>query len=316
MYSAIFHICSVEYSHITKRNLAVAYFSYLKRADEALALMKEVLDSRPDDEELLYETVVLMDKMGIDPTEKINLITSHKASRDDVLTELAKAYNQAFMPERAIETLMSHDFVPCEGGEHAIADQYMFAYLVKGKTELEKGNTEAAIELFRKGQVLPQSLGAGIWNHCKLIPLKHHEALCLELLGKKTEADEIFSYIANFTIEYFSNMHLKELPYWQAKAFMHLGEPTKAQHIMTKYLREWSKIQHTKDNGYFGTTPFFIPFVDEPQMLRRAQYLYLMSLCNDFAKKYDEAKECVAESTTLNNENLFALYFNRFGFLN
>ena len=75
-------------------------------------------------------------------------------------------------------------------------------------------------------------------------------------------------------------------------------------------------LQHTKDNGYFGTTPFFIPFVDDPQMLRRAQFLYLMSLCNDFAKKYDEAKECVVESTTLNNENLFALYFNRFGFLN
>ena len=97
---------------------------------------------------------------------------------------------------------------------------------------------------------------------------------------------------------------------------MHLGEPTKAQHIMTKYLREWSKIQHTKDNGYFGTTPFFIPFVDEPQMLRRAQYLYLMSLCGDFANKCGEAKENIVESTTLNNENLLALYFNRFGFLN
>ena len=311
--AALWEECKDNY--IAKRNLAVAYFSHLNRSEEALALMKEVLKSRPEDEELLYETVVLMDKMGIDPTEKINLIVSHKTSRDDVLTELAKAYNQAFEPEKAIETLMSHDFVPCEGGEHAIADQYMFAYLVKGKTEFENGNIEAAIELFRKGQVLPQSLGAGIWNHCKLIPLKYHEALCLEILDNKEEADKIFSYIANVTIEYFSNMHLKELPYWQAKSFMHLGEPTKAQHLMTKYLREWSKIQHTKDNGYFGTTPFFLPFVDDPQKLRRAQYLYLMSLCSDFAKKCDEAKESIAESTTLNNENLFALYFNRFGFL-
>ena len=139
-------------NYIAKRNLAVAYFSHLGRNDEALALRKEVLDSRPDDEELLYETVVLMDKMGIDPKEKINLITSHKTSRDDVLTELAKAYNQAFIPEKAIETLMSHDFVPCEGGEHAIADQYMFAYLVMGKTEFESGNIEGAIELFRKGR--------------------------------------------------------------------------------------------------------------------------------------------------------------------
>lgn len=302
-------------NYIAKRNLAVAYFSHLGRKAESLDLMKEVLDSRPDDEELLYETVVLMDKMGINPTEKINLIISHRTSRDDVLTELAKAYNQAFLPDKAIETLMSHNFVPCEGGEHAIADQYMFAYLVKGKAELDQGNFAEAVEFFRKGQVLPQSLGAGIWNHCKLIPLKYHEALCLECLGKKADADKIFSYIANVTIEYFSNMHLKELPYWQAKSFMRISEPTKAQHLMTKYLREWSKIQHTKDNGYFGTTPFFIPFVDEPQKLRRAQYLYLMSLCSDFSKKYDEAKEYITESTALNNENLFALYFNRFGFL-
>ena len=302
-------------NYIAKRNLAVAYFSHLGRCDEAFVLMKEVIDSRPEDEEILYETIVLMDKLGIDPKEKINLITSHKTSRDDVLTELAKAYNQAFMPEKAIETLMSHDFVPCEGGEHAIADQYMFAYLVKGKTEFENGNIEAAIELFRKGQVLPQSLGAGIWNHCKLIPLKYHEALCLEILDKKEEADKIFSYISNVTIEYFSNMHLKELPYWQAKAFVHLGEPTKAQHLMTKYLREWSKIQYTKDNGYFGTTPFFIPFVDEPQKLRRSQYLYLMSLCSEFAQNNGEAMESVTESVSLNNDNLFALYFEKFGFL-
>lgn len=302
-------------NYIAKRNLAVAYFSHLNRADDALALMKDVLRDRPDDEELLYETVVLMDKMGIDPAEKIKLITSHKTHRDDVLTELAKAYNQAFMPDNAIETLMSHDFVPCEGGEHAIADQYMFAYLVKGKKEFDNGNIDAALEMFVKGQTLPQSLGAGIWNHCKLIPLKYHEALCLEILGKKAYADKIFNYIANVTIEYFSNMHLKELPYWQAKSFIHLGESTKAQHLITKYLREWRKMQHVKDNGYFGTTPFFIPFVDEPAKLRRAQYLYLMSLCNEFTGNMIEAQDCIKDSVSLNNENLFALYFNSFGFL-
>ena len=306
----------IDTNYIAKRNLAVAYFSHLNKPEEALDLMKEVLISKPDDEEILYETIVLMDKIGAEPKDKIKLITSHNVSRDDVLTELAKAYNQAFMPEKAIEALMSHDFVPCEGGEHAIADQYMFAYLVKGKFEYENGNTEAAIELFRKGQVLPQSLGAGIWNHCKLIPLKYHEAVCLEKLGDKESADEIFDYIANVTIEYFSNMHLKELPYWQAKSFIHLGMNTKAQHLITKYMREWSKIKDTKDNGYFGTTPFFISFVDDPKKMRRAQYDYLMSLCHDFAKEDKIAKEFIEESVLLNNENHFALYFNKFGFLN
>ncbi len=303
---------SSEDNYIAKRNLAVAYFSHLGREEDALEIMKEVLKDRPFDEEMLYETVILMDKMVISPEEKVKLITSHETNRDDVLTELAKAYNQMFMPDKAIETLMSHDFVPCEGGEHAIADQYMFAYLVKGKTELEKGNIKEALDMFREGQILPQSLGAGIWNHCKLVPLKYHEALCLEKLGKKADADAIFSYIANITIEYFSNMHLKELPYWQAKSFLHLGDNTKAQHLITKYIREWKKIEHIKDNGYFGTTPFFIPFVDQPQKLRYAQYLYLMSLCSDFT----DIENKLAESVSLNNDNLFGLYFNKFGLLN
>ena len=305
--------CSDNY--IAKRNLAVAYFSHLEKPQEALVIMKELISERPNDEELLYETVVLMDKMNIDAVEKINLLASHNTTRDDVLTELAKAYNQAFMPDKAIETLMSHDFVPCEGGEHAIADQYMFAYLVKGKKALDEGKTEEALGFFREGQILPQSLGAGIWNHCKLIPLKYHEALCLEILGNKEEANKIFGYIANVSIEYFSNMHLKELPYWQAKSFEHLGECTKAQHLMTKYLREWKQIKNTVDNGYFGTTPFFIPFVDEPQKLRQAQYLYLLSLCADYMKNYDEADEFIKDSVSKNGENLFAIFFNKYGFL-
>lgn len=298
--------------YIARRNLAVAYFSHLGRAEEALEIMKSLVNKRKDDEELLYETVCLMNKMGVSPDEKIKLITSNKVTRDDVLTELSKAYNQAFMPDKAIEILMSHDFVPCEGGEHAIADQYMFAYLVKGKTELDNGNYQKAIEYLRKGQVLPQSLGAGIWNHCKLIPLKFHEAICLESIGEKAEADAIFRYIATTEIEYFSNMHLKELPFFQALSFNHLGEELKGQHIITKYIREWSKIKVIKDNGYFGTTPFFIPFVDEPAKLRKAQYLYLTGLCESYMGNTEKSKENLKESVSLNNDYMLAVFFNNF----
>ena len=310
----IWESCTDNY--IARRNLAVAYFSHLDRADEALEIMKKLTEERPDDKQMLYETVVLMDKMTVNPEEKIKLLTSRNAVRDDLMTELAKAYNQDINPEKAIETLMNHVFVPCEGGEHAIADQYMFAYLVMGKRELDKGNVKEALDLFREGQILPQSTGAGIWNHTKRIPLKYHEALCLEKLGEKEKADEIFDYIANVEIEYFSNMHLKELPYWQAKSMLHLGENTKAQHLITKYKREWEKIKDTSDNGFFGTTPFFISFTDDPKRLRRAQYLYFASLADEFTGNEVEAKNKVTESITLNNENLFCLYYNTFGFLN
>ena len=213
-----------------------------------------------------------------------------------------------------MEVLKSHNFVPCEGGEHAIADQYMFAYLVLGKTAMEQGNVEKALELFREGQILPQSTGAGIWNHCKRIPLKYHEACCLEALGQKAEADEIFTYIANVTIEYFSNMHLKELPYYQAMAWNRLGQPMKGQHLITKYLRAWSEIDKVKDNGFFQTTPFFISFVDEPARLRKAHHLYLNALCHAYMGT-GKAEDMMEESLALNNDVLFATFFASFGFL-
>lgn len=298
--------------YISKRNLAVAYFSHLNKEQTALDIMLSLAKEREDDEQLLYETVCLMDKMRTAPQEKIKLINSRRVTRDDVLTELAKAYNQAFMPDKAIDTLMSHSFVPCEGGEHAIADQYMFAFLVKGKEAFDNGDTDSALEYFKKGQVLPQSLGAGIWNHCKLVPLKYHEALCYQRIGETGKAEEIFRYIANIGIEYFSNMHLKELPYFQAMSLDLLGESLKGQHLMTKYLREWSKIKDVKDNGYFATTPFFISFVDEPQRLRLSQYLYLTALCDNYMGNTAGAQKKLCESVSLNNENMLAQFFNKF----
>lgn len=302
-------------NYIAGRNLAVAYFSHLNRPDTALEMMKHLLAEQPTDQELLYETVVLMDKMSISPEEKAALLEGHKITRDDVLTELAKAYNQMNQPDRALEILMTHEFVPCEGGEHAIADQYMYAWLLKGTAAEHCGETEKALAYFREGQSLPQNLGAGIWNRCKHVPLKYQEALCLEKLGRKAEADEIFRYIAEIQIEYFSNMHLKELPYYQANAYKHLGEALKGQHLITKYLREWATIIETKDNGYFGTTPFFISFVDDPGKLRKAQYLYLMALCHAYMGKEKEAEKMVSESHRLNMDQMYAGFFAGYGFL-
>lgn len=234
--AALFSQCD---DYISVRNLAVACFSHLNAKEEALDLMKKAISLKPDSEQLIYETAVLMDKLDLPPEEKIEFLTTHRITRDDCICELAKAYNQAQSPEKALRTLLDHCFVPCEGGEHAIADQYLFAHLLMGRTAYKNGDYEAALENFRKGQILPQSIGAGIWNHCKLVPLKYFEALCLEKLQKVQEAEEIFRYIATIEIEYFSNMHLKELPYYQARAWEHLKAPLKAQQVITKYRREW-----------------------------------------------------------------------------
>ena len=293
-------------NYIAKRNLAVAYYSHLNRHEEAKDIMLSLLASRPDDAELLYETVVLLNKMGVNPTEKIDLILKHNGTRDDIVVELSKAYNQNGEYDKAIETLLSRNFVPCEGGEHAIADQYMYAYLCKAIGEMENGNYEKAIEYCDIGQVLPQSLGAGIWNHCKYIPLRFRKALCLEKINKVEEAKEIYNYIATTQIEYFSNMHLSELPYYQALSLDRLGEVHKSRKLITEYMRKWKGMDSVKDNGFFATTPFFMPFIEAPEKLRKSKALYLNGLIERYLGNDAKANEMLKESFKNNNDNIFA----------
>ena len=293
-------------SYIAKRNLAVACYSHLGRSNEAKDIMLSILAERPADAELLYETVVLMNKMGVSPKEKIDLILAYNGTREDIVVELAKAYNQNGQYDEAINTLMSRDFVPCEGGEHAIADQYMYAYLCKGIESMNNGNYEQALEYLTHGQILPQSLGAGIWNHCKYIPMRYRAALCLEKLGRQEEANDIYRYISSTEIEYFSNMHLPELPYYQALSYNKLGETFKSRSLMTKYIGIWNKMFDVIDNGFFATTPFFMPFIEAPQRLRRAKALYLTALCDRYLGLDEAADRKLSESFSLNNDNLFA----------
>ncbi len=312
---ALWEVCG---DMISVRNRAVAYFSHLHREADALPLMKQALSMAAGtsaEEQLVYETVILMDKLGTPASDKLAFLTVQTLTRDDCVTELAKAYNQDFQPKKALETLLSHNFVPCEGGEHAIADQYLFAHFVLGRERLAAGETDEALRYFRDGQVLPQSLGAGIWNHCKLVPLRYMEAVCLENLGEGDAAREIFEYIAHIGIEYFSNMHLKELPYYQAMAWRHLGEDGRARQIVTKYAREWAKIADGTDNGFFGTTPFFLSFTDEPKKLRTAQALYLTGLCDACRGDVVTATEKMKKAVAGNSENLYALAYGTTGFL-
>lgn len=295
-------------SYIGKRNLAVAYFSHFDREEEALSLMLEALKQNPDDQ-LLYETVNLMNKMAVPAEQKIALLQDYEGGRDDILVELAKAYNGARRPDDALNILENHQFIPCEGGEHAVSDQYMFAYLLKGRIAYKEGDIKTALSYFRRGQQLPVELGFGIWNHCKLVPLKYHEALCLERLGETEKAEEIYRYITGIEREYFSDMYLKELPYFQAKAHLRLNETLEARKLVTTYRREWEGIADQRNDGFFNTTPFFISFVDQPARLRRDQYLWLTALMEDCMGRSGEAEKKLSDLLSGCTENLTAMTF-------
>lgn len=290
------------------RCLAVACYSHLRREGEALSYMQRAL-TLCDRPQLLFEAAVLMDKLGVAPREKIALLSQRKLDMDNLYTELAKAYNQDHAPDRALELLMRHNFIPCEGGEHAIADQYMFAWYALGMERMRAGDAAAAREKFESALTLPRNLGAGIWNRCKYIPYRYRIAQCMESLGDRAGAEAVYRDILDIPVDFFSRMHLPELPWYQALSARRLGMPQRAQNLMTTYKRIWTAELSRKDNGHFSTTPFFISFVDDAAKMRRAYYLYLTGLVDLYDGKAECAQRKLAESCALNSDNLFCAYF-------
>lgn len=296
--------------YMAYRSLAIACFSHLNRREEAPALMEKARALNCT-QQILYESAVLMDLMGADPAEKIALLAPRAATfrRDDLFVELAKAYNQSGQPEKALEVLLSHVFVACEGGEHAIADQYMYAHFQLGMRKIHDGNLAEGYQALEKALTLPEGLGSGIWNRCKYVPYRFYMAQCLLGMGRDEEANAIFREILQIEVDFFSDMHLRELPYYQALSAEALGMQQRAWNIMGRAKRDWLANLDRKDSGFFSTTPFFISFVPDPASARRGCYLYLLGLVERYQGNRERAKSLFEESLCLNSDNLFCRYY-------
>ena len=225
--------------------------------------------------------------------------------RDDVCMELARAYNQNGDYKKALELLGNHTFVPAEGGEHAVAEQYMFAHHAIGRGLLSEKKFEKAVESFRKAQVLPQNLGAGLWHEARLVPHQYYEAVCLDGMGEKEKAEEIYRHIVCLTVDYFSNMHLPELPWYQAMSHARMGDGLKGRALMDGCLRDWTKARDITDPGYFAATPFFMSYCDNAAEMRGAFYSYLLGFVYKFAGDNDKSGELFSKSAALEPYNLW-----------
>jgi tetratricopeptide (TPR) repeat protein len=267
--------------HIPHRNLAVACFSHLGRHAETLPLLRAALDRAPGDEQLVYETCHVMARLGTPPAEREAFIGEHCAAagtRDDIVLERARALNQMTRPEQALALLAGHTFVPCEGGEHAVAEQFMFAHHQLGRDLLRAGRCAAALAHFQSAQVLPDNLGAGLWHEVLRVPHQYYAALCLERLGRTAEAHALCAEITAMQVEYFANMHLPELPLYQALALRLTGRQARAGQALRTLLADWTAALAQRDAGHFRTTPFFISYIDDPRQARAAQFRHLTGL--------------------------------------
>ena len=292
--------------YIVYRNLAVARYSHLNRRREALPLLDRALALHPHDGQLIWEKALVMTRLGEAPEKIAAFLETENSGREDNIIELCRAYNRMGAWEKALSLLEKTDFTPCEGGEHAVAEQYMFAHYALGRKALNDGNAESALEHFQAAQRLPDHLGAGLWNEVLLTPHAYYEAVCLLRLGKREEAERRFQWIVSIKQDYFSNMHLPELPCWQAMAYRALGLSAPAQEKTAAHLRAQEAAEQARDAGYFGTTPFFISYMEDAGVQRQGAVSWQRAMICFASGDGDGAREWAIKTLRSRPDHLYA----------
>lgn len=289
------------------RNMAVARYSHLNRRSEALELLDRALALQPHDGQLIWEKAHVMLHTGQNPNAIAAFLLDENNPREDVTITLCHALNLAGSHEQVLEIMRNKRFTPCEGGEHAVAEQYMFAHHALGRKALNSGETQAALECFRQAQVLPENLGAGLWNDVLLVPHRYFETVCLKKLGRESEATKLLEWILLHRQDYFTDMHLPELPCWQAMArTLQGGHEPEVRERIAAHLRAQENAAAAVDPGYGKTTPFFISYMEDARRIRMANVNWQRAMAHFAAGDVRTAAKLAQESLKNNPTNLYA----------
>jgi tetratricopeptide (TPR) repeat protein len=297
-----------ENYYVLLRNLGMAYYNHHRNNSKSLKFMRKAFEINPEDPQLVFDLNHLLQLTNSPVNERISLLGNNPDMinrRDDLYLELVRVYNHIGNSVKAIELLNSHTFTPCEGGEHAILEQYIFAHFKLGRAALSEGRYQEALEYFRKGQVFPKNLGAGAWNIAIKIPSMYYEAQCLDNIDEE-KALEIYHFIYDMGTDDFSYMYQPALDCYRAMVCEKLGKKDKAREMLGKLISGWEKKRKEKDYGYFQITPFFLSLMEKPADIRCQHYCYLLGLAYVAIGKKQMASKSFTKVLELNSGHLMA----------
>lgn len=269
-----------EEYYVLFRNLGMAYYNIQRDNHKALEFMKKALDINPEDPQLIFDYNHLLQLTNSPVNERIDLLERNMgltSRRDDLYLELIRAYNQTGECKKSLEMYKVHTFTPCEGGEHELIEQYLFAHYKLGHEALRKRDFKQAQKYFHDGQIFPKNLGAGVWNIAFTLPCIFGEAQSLEAVNKD-EAMKIYQSIVDLGIDDFSYMYQPAFDYYQAMSYAKLGQEEKGKAMLKICIHQWEQKLREKDYGHFQITPFFLSLLEEPKDVRTKHYSYLLGL--------------------------------------
>ena len=247
-----------------RRNLAVVLHRLDREDPEPLRIMGELAEEYPEDLQVLYEFQHLCFLKREDPLKMLSYWEARRsvmALRDDTYLQGVQAANRAGRFAYALELLEAHEFIPCEGGEHAVADEYLLAKLEIGKQLLREKEYNKAETVFSSALQIPENLGGGVWHQVKLIAFLYYLGVCCREAGREEEAVAYFEQVLDFPTEYFTDMYNLEHRYYKGLALTALGREEEGRQVSKAYEQLRAKQERRNAEGYLRPTPFFNSFL-------------------------------------------------------
>ena len=291
------------------RNLAVVYYNNLILTVMAIQSLQLALKLCPGNPQLLLEFDHLLKLSNAVPVERLQLLEANfetVGKRQSLCLERIRLYNLLALPDKAIELFGRHVFIPAEGAEQEVAEQYSLANVMLGRSAIKSGRYHEAMQYFNAAQEYPENLGCGVRHTVFHFPSLYYQGVCLRLLGEDQQAQEIFSTIDYMVIDNFSLMNLPTLPYYKAMALKALGKKDEACKLLREFLTKCQSGKEQKDYGYFKTTTNAVSFTENPAVTRYKYFTYLEGMAYLGLEELVQAKEAFKKVLEVDQSHLLA----------
>jgi tetratricopeptide (TPR) repeat protein len=287
------------------RNLGIAYFNVRKNANKALAAYESAFRANPSDARLLYEFDQLRKRTGSAAFERLAMLEDHPdlvSQRDDLTVELITLLNQCGRPEDALQMLLSRRFNPWEGGEGLVSAQYVWAHILIGRSLLERGNAEQALQHFSAARVYPQNLGEAKHLLTRETHLDYFLGLALSQMGCENEARDHWTRAAG------NDDRITWLSYFRAMSLEALGREAEATTLL-KHMCAFAERQRGKEAkiDYFATSlPNLLLFEEDLQRRHQLEHLFILALAELGLRNSERARELLNQVLSLDCNHIAA----------
>jgi tetratricopeptide (TPR) repeat protein len=303
-----------------RRNLGLAYFNHRGDADGAWRSITAAFQLDPSDARVLFELDQLARRLNHDPSVRLHRLDTHPAcvrARDDLSLERVTLLNQLGRYDEALDSLLSRNYHPWEGGEGKVAAQYVLSLTELAKSAIRSQRSDEAIVYLERAGRWPESLGEGKLAGAQENNIHFWFGQAYRERGQEALADEWFARAATGRVEpsspQFYNDQPPDMIYYQGLALRALGREAEA---ITRFERlvdyGRSHLGDVATIDFFAVSlPDFLVFEADLAAKHEVHCRYMLALGLVGLGRAEEAEQEFARILAVDRNHLGAIVHRR-----